>query len=252
MCSTLFICKKVKVVDTDLCQLLHSQPAYSLMCCSDINQNMCTQTWLSRSYIYIIPNVFLLWIMPCQRWNLRRHLAVSHQSFSIDVAVTSKMVILWPWFDLRKWVCFCLPNLGVTWFEPKNTWYQLWIYEHHVPHWKWQFGTHPPLLFTFGQYIKPGYVDDFSYNLQSGSFDCSLPLRISVRHSKWARLRQVFSMTLRKADGAELGLNVKALDSQKAGTDGDGPLKGPWWTQMNLSEILVVSHCEWHVEILMK
>ena len=28
---------------------------------------------------------------------------------------------------------------------------------------------------------------------------------------------KVFSMTLRKADGAELGLNVKALDSQKAG-----------------------------------
>ena len=71
-------------------------------------------------------------------------------------------------------------------FEPKKSWYHLWIYEHHVPHWKWQFGTHPQLLFTFGQYIKPGYVDDFSYNLQSGSFDCSLPLRISVRHSKWA------------------------------------------------------------------
>ena len=32
--------------------------------------------------------------------------------------------------------------------------------------------------------------------------------------STWAP--QVFSMTLRKADGAELGLNVKALDSQKA------------------------------------
>ena len=38
---------------------------------------------------------------------------------------------------------------------------------------------------------------------------------------------KVFSMTLRKADGAELGLNVKALDGQKAGVRGRRLAKKP-------------------------
>ena len=75
------------------------------------------------------------------------------------MAVTSKIVILWPWFDLRKWVFFWLPNLRVTW---------VWTKQHMISFmnlWTSCSATHTPLLLTFGQYIKPGYVDDFSYNL---------------------------------------------------------------------------------------
>ena len=41
--------------------------------------------------------------------------------------------------------------------------------------------------------------------------------RVSVGVRFGVLFFQVFSMTLRKADGAELGLNVKALDGQKVG-----------------------------------
>ena len=119
MCSTLFICKKVKVVDTDLCQLLHSQPAYSLMCCSDINQNMCTQTWLSRSGpIYIYPMCFSFESCLVKDENygaiLLCHIKVvrstwlSHQRWwSCGLDLTQKSV-------------FFKPNLGVTWVWTKK------------------------------------------------------------------------------------------------------------------------------------
>lgn len=158
MCSTLFICKKVKVVDTDLCQLLHSQPAYSLMCCSDINQNMCTQTWLSRSYIYIYTQC----IFP-----------LNHALSKMKITAPSCCVTL-KFFDrrgchikdcylvaliwLKKVSFFWLPNLRVTW---------VWTKQHMISLmnlWTSCSATHTPLLFTFGEYMKPGYVNDFSYN----------------------------------------------------------------------------------------
>lgn len=50
------------------------------------------------------------------------------------------------------------------------------------------------------------------------------PLCDSVGVARAARLAEVFSMTLRKADGAELGLNVKPLDEAE-----EPESAGQWW-----------------------